>query len=112
MLAKKFRLPIQEFYRKSSQNTRTKYFTLKIFKPEKSYARLGIVVSKKVASKASGRNSLRRLIFNFARDNYQRLVVNDYLIILLPVSAKVSKDDLITALEYALKTKTNPRLNV
>jgi ribonuclease P protein component len=106
MLAKKFRLPIQEFYRKSSQNTRTKYFTVKIFKPEKPYARLGVVVSKKVANKASDRNSLRRLIFNFARDNYQRLAVNDYLIILLPVSAKASKDDLITSLNYVLKVKS------
>jgi len=71
MLAKKYRLPIQAMLGKKGQTLKTSFFSLKIFPGDFSYSRFGVVISKKVAPKATTRNRLRRIIF-LAIDPYFR----------------------------------------
>ena len=64
MLSKKYRLPIQEFLLKRAQIKRSPYFTVKIFDTALPYSRFGVIISKKIAPKATTRNRLKRLIFS------------------------------------------------
>jgi ribonuclease P protein component len=82
MLAKKNKLPIGLFKNQKSRTFRNSFFTLKVFNGE--VARLGIIVSAKVAKKATDRNKLKRLIFSFFRKVMPNLPRKDYLLIAQP----------------------------
>lgn len=69
MLAKKYRLPIQTVIGKNGQSFRGRYFLLKIFPNSMPHNRFGIIISKKLAVKATRRNSLKRAIFHVL-ENY------------------------------------------
>ena len=64
MLAKKYRLPIAEFLDKKAEVKRSLYFTVKTFVTTLPYSRFGIIISKKVAPKATDRNRIKRLVFS------------------------------------------------
>ncbi|MDP3901651.1 MAG: ribonuclease P protein component [bacterium] len=98
MIAKKFKLPIQEFYEKNSRSVRGSCFLLKIFRSDALRSRFGVVISKKVAAKASARNVIKRLVFNFIKSHMKQMPINDYLIIVLPSAAKCSKKELLNDL--------------
>lgn len=65
MLSKKQRLPIQEFITKRAETKRNPFFTVKTFATGLPYSRFGVVISKKTVAKATGRNKLKRLIFEY-----------------------------------------------
>ena len=67
MLPKKQRLPIAEFLSKTAQIRRNASFTVKIFASSLPYSRYGVVISKKVLPKATGRNRIKRQIFAHCR---------------------------------------------
>lgn len=92
MLAKRFRLPIQLFVAKKGKILKTPYFLLKIFKAETADSRFGVTVSVKTASKATGRNRIKRAVYNFLRENGKRLLIADYWISVLPGSGGLPKD--------------------
>lgn len=94
MLAKKYRLPIQEFVGKAGQSRKGRYFLLKRFNCSNAYSRVGVVISKKVAVKATVRNRIRRTIFDFFSSKLD-LPIGDYLVIVLSGAANLSKEELI-----------------
>lgn len=107
MLAKKFRLPIQLFFsasggKKSGKSIKSRYFLLKIFPSNLTYSRFGIVVSTKVSKKATERNHLKRLIFNFLREKRVSLPIFDYLFILYPSIASATKKQITEELKKVL----------
>jgi len=85
MLAKKYRLPVQEFsYKRPQETQRSKYFLLKSFPNGGGASRLGVVISKAVAAKSTRRNKLKRIIFDFFKDYQTHLPTKDFLLIALP----------------------------
>jgi len=92
MIAKKFKLPIQDFVGQSGKTIRKTHFTLKIFPSKNNFSRFGLVVSKKVDASAVKRNQLKRLIFNLIQKISEKLSVNDYLIIISPSVSKLTKE--------------------
>lgn len=108
MLAKKFRLPIQQFTQKISRTLKGRYFLVKVFRPERPFSRFGIIISSKVSKKAVDRNRLKRQFFNFIRIRQDQLPVADYLIIALPASIKIGKDELQNQLFKCLMPNSPP----
>lgn len=106
MLAKRYRLPVQNLRKKIGQTTKSRYFLLKVFAPVKSYSRAGIVISKKVAAKATARNKIKRSVFDWFQKNINYLPVKDYLIILSPAAAQINKQELLDEFSKILNSKT------
>lgn len=94
MLAKRYRLPIQSFVKKAGQTRKSRHFLLKLFSSEGAHFRVGVIISRKVAAKATKRNQLKRTIFNFFRKNFQSLQIKDYLVIVLPGTANLKKEQI------------------
>ncbi len=94
MIAKKFKLPIQDFVGQSGKTIRNPHFTLKIFSTKNNFSRFGLVISKKVDASAVKRNKLKRLIFNLIQKISEKLPVNDYLIIISPSIKKISDEQI------------------
>ena len=96
MLPKSHRLPIKDFFGPSALRPmrilRSSLFSLKIYSPKLEFARYGVVVSKKIALKASGRVKIKRIVFNFLSLRHKQLPVFDYLILPVPGLAKISKN--------------------
>ena len=106
MLAKKYRLPIQNLTKKEGRVIRTPYFSVKIFPNKKnSYPRFGVIISKKVFTKASARNSLKRLIFS--KVNLSKPRNNDFLIIVSPAVGKLEQEEVGKKLEEVFSKLSN-----
>ena len=101
MLAKKYRLPIQEFIGKNGRTVKTPFFLLKIFLSRFSYSRFGIIISKKVLLKSTARNKLKRLFFNAC--NPKENPNKDFLIIVNPKIKELSKDIIIKEIKKILE---------
>lgn len=102
MLAKKYKLPLQNFTGSSGLVSRSPYFTVKQFPAGTSHSRFGAVVSKKVSGKAVGRNRLKRFIYDSAAQWLSQLPVRDYVIIAAPRSAPLSREDVSRQLKSCL----------
>ncbi len=101
MLAKKYRLPIQNVINKKAKIIRGQYYSIKIFPNSLPYCRFGLSVSKKVSAKAVIRNQIKRQIFNGIRKELfesgnptESLGGNDFLIILYPEIGKLDKNEI------------------
>ncbi|PIT93223.1 MAG: ribonuclease P protein component [Candidatus Harrisonbacteria bacterium CG10_big_fil_rev_8_21_14_0_10_38_8] len=68
MIAKKYRLPVQDFIGKNGSVKKTRYFLFKSFSKELPYPRIGVVIGKKVFKSAAKRNVLKRKIYNYFRE--------------------------------------------
>lgn len=91
MLEKKYRLPIQLFFRQSAQKTKPgRYFLYKYFAKEKPYPRFGVAVGKKISAAASRRNELRRLVYRTIHENNSCLN-QDYDVLLIALR-KIESD--------------------
>jgi len=111
MLAKKHRLPIQEFIGKNGRVIKTPFFLLKIFPNQFPYSRFGIIISKKVLPKSTARNKLKRTIFSEIKLNFCRGQVcfalpdgrqaagRDFLIIVSPKIKELEKEEIIKQLQ-------------
>ena len=100
MLAKKFRLPIQDWFkeRKKAITRKSSFFIVKIADSDLAYGRFGVVVSSKVSKSAVNRNKIKRTIFDFIRLGKLREISGkigkDVLIIVLPKTAKLEKKEI------------------
>lgn len=65
MLRKKFRLPIATFPRHAEIILRNKYFLVKSSKNNLIYNRLGVTFKAKDIKKATKRNNIKRILFDF-----------------------------------------------
>ncbi len=102
MLAKKYRLPIQFLPKKEGRVIRTPFFSIKIFpNPESPYPRYGVIISKKVFSRASARNNLKRTIFSKLEPRKSK-DAGDFLIIANPAVGKLEQEEILRKLEEVL----------
>ncbi|MEK7114859.1 MAG: ribonuclease P protein component [Patescibacteria group bacterium] len=95
MIAKKFKLPIQNFVGQSGKVIRNPHFTIKVFTTNNNFSRFGLVISKKVDASAVKRNRLKRLAFDLIQKIAEKLPVNDYLIFFSPSAGKLNEDQFI-----------------
>lgn len=93
MLAKKYRLPIQDFVGKNGRVVKTPFFLIKAFPAQFPYSRFGIIINKKAAQKATARNKIKRIIFS-ALDPKQK-PARDFLIIISPKIKELNKKQII-----------------
>lgn len=91
MLAKKYRLPIQDLPKRGFKSSRSLNLTLKVFSNKLSFPRLGVIISKKTAKAAVKRNELRRVTFNFVKAFFTELTPADYLLI---INKELKKEEL------------------
>ena len=103
MVAKKNKLPVQSFIKKKGTGLKSPHVLIRVFKGEKAYSRVGAVVSRKVAPKATVRNRLRRVVFNYFNANLDQLPVRDYLVVLLGGVDRVNNKEITKELEKLLK---------
>lgn len=98
MLAKKFRLPIRSWMKDKNKKASTKkgiFFIVKILPNNLGFSRFGTIISLKTAKKATQRNRLKRIIFNFIRLNNLNLRPGkDFLMITLPIISQSAKADI------------------
>jgi len=105
MLAKKYRLQIQSVLNKSGQTFKSRSFLIKTFLNKKDFNRFGVVISKKVDKRATGRNKIKRIVLDLAK-NYvfsKNPKKFDVLIIISPAMIKLEKTDIIKELDEALQ---------
>ena len=101
MLAKKYRLLIQQYVRKSGKIIKNRYFQLKVF-PVNTHSQFGVIISKAVSSKATIRNYIKRIVFQFFADIINTLPIAGYLIIVYPESSKLTKQEILKELKSLL----------
>ena len=98
MLAKKFRLPIRPWMKDKNKKAITKkgnFFIVKILPNNLGFSRFGTIVSSRTAKKATQRNRLKRIIFNFIRlSSFHLKPAKDFLIITLPIINQSAKADI------------------
>jgi ribonuclease P protein component len=87
MLAKKYRLPVQEALMRTGRTVRKPAFTVKIFLGTFPYSRFGVVVGKRVGKTAVLRNAIRRRAFSAIEAKRLEWPVADYLVLTHPAAA-------------------------
>ncbi|KKR89236.1 MAG: Ribonuclease P protein component [Candidatus Wolfebacteria bacterium GW2011_GWA2_42_10] len=105
MLAKKFRLPIQNWFKekKGAIVRKSDFFAVKTRESNLPFSRYGVVVSRKVSGFAVRRNKIKRIIFNFIRlEKLQETSGRDVLIIVSPLASKLTKQKIETELKSLL----------
>ncbi len=111
MLPKKFKLPIEDFPKKGELVYRGELLSLKKTENDLGRARIGVVVGKRINPKATTRNSLKRLIYNFARESLPKLPTGtDLLVVIEAPMIEVSseaKKTLLSNLSKAVKALDN-----
>ena len=92
MLAKKNRLPVQDALLWHGRTVRRPAFTVKIFSAQFPYSRFAVVVGRRVAKSAVGRNKIRRMAFSAIEQTFTAWPIADYLIITHPAVAAYSAE--------------------
>ncbi len=105
MLAKNYKLPIRNFLLKKPKTfSRSVNFIIRMMPNVLSFGRFGVIISKKVASKATKRNQIKRIIFNFIKVNKIHLQPGrDILITVLPKADSLDKKEIEKNLKTELK---------
>ena len=96
MLAKKYKLPIEKFLAKRPLIAgRSDLIGLKILPNNLEFSRFGVVIIKKVSAKATDRNKVKRIIFDFIRIKKFYLKPGlDILINVFPQKKEIEKIEL------------------
>ncbi|MEK7658162.1 MAG: ribonuclease P protein component [Patescibacteria group bacterium] len=106
MLAKKFRLQIQNWLKdkgKKINARKSDFFIVKIAANGLNFSRFGVVISRKVSKSAVRRNKIKRTIFDFIRLNgYYKISGKDVLITVLPPTGKFKKSEIENELNRLL----------
>lgn len=87
MLAKKYRLPVQDALAWQGRTVRKPAYTVKIFPANFPYSRFGVVVGRRVGATAVLRNKVRRRAFTAIESVVSVWPVADYLVIVHPAAA-------------------------
>lgn len=77
---------------RTGRTVRRPAFTVKVFAAEFPYSRFAVVVGRRVAKSAVGRNKIRRRAFSAIERTFPAWPTADYLIITHPASAAYSAE--------------------
>lgn len=105
MLAKKFRLPIQRWFKERKKAAvRQNDFLIVKFRPNSlSFNRFGVLIGGKTAKKAIERHKIKRIIFNFIRcRKFPKFSNQDFLIMVLSPTVKLKKIEIEKELKNIL----------
>lgn len=96
MFSKKNRLPIHKFFGRNKTVFSGEYLVVKTAQNNLFYNRVGVLIGKKSAKKATKRNELKRSIFNFLKDESSILEKSDKKgkDILFVMSSKKNEDEI------------------
>ncbi|KKQ23408.1 ribonuclease P protein component [Candidatus Wolfebacteria bacterium RIFCSPLOWO2_01_FULL_38_11] len=97
MLAKKFRLPIQQWFKEKRKfiTRKSDFFIVRVSSNNLPYSRFGAIISLKVSKSAVLRNKIKRAIFNFIYSKKLHEVPGkDILISVLPKASELTKQEL------------------
>ncbi len=98
MLAKKFRLQIQNWLKDRGKKIITRksdFFIAKTVANGLNFSRIGVVISRKVSKFAVRRNKIKRIIFDFIRlSKYYEICGQDVLITVLPLAGRLKKKEI------------------
>lgn len=95
MLAKKYKLNIEQFIQKRPIFVKKgPFFSVKIGANSLSYSRFGVVVGKKVDKRATERNKIKRMFYQEIRTRkLQHISGQDVMILVYPEVKQFSKED-------------------
>lgn len=105
MLAKKFRLQIQDWFKEKKifASRKSDFFIVKIARNNLLFSRFGAIIGKKVHKSAVKRNKIKRAIFNFIRLNkYHEAPGRDVLIIVSPMAGRLTGKEIKEELKKVL----------
>jgi ribonuclease P protein component len=99
MLPKKFRLPIQDFFKFSedrpAKQRKSEYFILRARENGLGFGRFGAVISKKVSKSSVVRNKIKREIFNaISAEKINKKEKKDFLVTVLPSVGRLKKTEI------------------
>ena len=104
MLAKKYRLQIQNWLKNKSKkiiSRRSDFFIIRMSANDLFFSRFGVIISAKVSKLAVKRNKIKRIIYDFIRlNNLVGLEAEklkrgiDVAITVLPTVAKLKKEEI------------------
>jgi ribonuclease P protein component len=108
MLPKKFRLPVQDFFKLSqdrpARQKKSKFFLLRARENGLGFGRFGAVISKKVSKSSVIRNKIKREIFGAIRaEKIHEKQKKDFLISVLPPVSQLNKTEIKKELLPAIK---------
>ncbi len=110
MLAKKYRLQIQNWLRDKNKRIishRSDFFIVKSSSNSLDYSRFGTVISAKVSKSAVKRNRIKRIIYDFIRLNkLYETGGRDVVITILPPAAKLKKEEIEKEICFLLNPKS------
>ncbi|MEK7634683.1 MAG: ribonuclease P protein component [Patescibacteria group bacterium] len=108
MLAKKYRLQIQDWLEDKNKriSTRKSNFFIARFSSNKlNFSRFGLVISAKVSKSAVKRNRIKRIIFDFIRLNkLNEFPGNDVAITVLFPVAKLTREEIEKETSFILSS--------
>ncbi|MEK7566160.1 MAG: ribonuclease P protein component [Patescibacteria group bacterium] len=93
MLVKKFRLPVKEFLSKKPKSAKTSNFYFRYLPNQLSFDRAGVVISKKTEKSSARRNRIKRIIFEYFRQekSKEKNIFKTGVDILISPAAKIFK---------------------
>lgn len=98
MLAKKYRLQIQDWLKDKNKRISTRksdFFIVRFSQNKLNFSRFGVVISVKVSKSAVKRNKIKRTIFDFIRLNkLYEISGNDVVITILSSVSKLNKEEI------------------
>ncbi len=98
MLAKKFRLQIQNWLKNRNKkiiSRRSDFFIVRMSANDLSFSRFGVIISAKVSKSAVKRNRIKRIIYDFIRLNkLYEIGGRDAAITVLSATAKLDKNEI------------------
>lgn len=105
MLAKKFRLQIQNWLKNRNKNLpagrqgvisrRSDFFIVRMSANDLNFSRFGVVISAKVSKSAVKRNRIKRIIYDFVRLNkLNEIGGKDVVITALPPVEKLERSEI------------------
>ena len=106
MLAKKFRLPISEFYarKEKTETVRSAHFVVRWTQTNLPFSRFGVVVKKSEEKRAVRRNKIRRTVFDAVYLlRAHSMKGYDILMVASPALFHVSTRDVEKEIEEVLK---------
>lgn len=107
MIAKKYRLPVQDVFKRRGRTIRSPLFTLNMFPAAHPWSQFGVALGRGTAKGAVIRNRTKRAVFNCISRERTRLPLADYLIIPSPAASHATREELARELIHLFSLVAN-----